>query len=81
MPLCSIRRGVPSVRVVGLVNVDNMIRKYTGSFETYAKSLRHRYSIDTEHYCYLRINKATTTEHKLFWINMHMLYGLMRIGK
>ena len=56
-------------------------RKYSGSFEQYAQSQKHRYSRKAEYYCYLRINKPTVREHRLFWMNMHMLYGLMRDTK
>lgn len=53
-------------------------RKYLDSFEEYAQSQKHRYSRKAEYYCYLRTNRSTNKRHKLFWINMHLLYGLMK---
>jgi len=48
-------------------------------FEKYAAEQKGRYSLSAESYCYTRILKATNKKYKLFWLNMHYLYGLMRI--
>lgn len=64
-------------------------RKYSGSLEEYAQSQKHRYSRKAEYYCYLRTQKAAGDWPKdskeqayyLFWMNMHLLYGLMKDTK
>lgn len=47
-------------------------------FEKYAIEQKDRYSLGAENYCFTRILKAPNKRCKLFWLNMHYLYDLMR---
>jgi len=54
------------------------------SFERRAGTNKHRYSRKLEYYCYERWRKACSRgnrECELFWLNMHYMYGLMRMPK
>ena len=50
------------------------------SIEDRAGKNRDRYSEKLETYCYLRYLKAKDERARLFWINMHYLYDLMRLS-
>lgn len=39
----------------------------------------HKYSKETDHYCYLRWRKAKSRKAQLFWINAHYLCGELNI--
>ena len=48
------------------------------TIEDLAIQERSRYNRRAECYCYLRINRAKTREHYMFWLNMHYIYLLMQ---